>query len=684
MKRTSKSFAIILASCVAVALLSIGCEKVPLRDVGQHLQTVNAHWFESEKTAYVFFEADAPPPSSSSAVFELNAGNETTEFRALSPDWSVHEHQIVRCGDHVCGSFSFKSAEAPKEIILRLRYHASSPLETHMATGVQTHPNDGTSQAYSALVYGVFSGQNDRAQLRIESNFGDPNSSDVAKYGMTRRFESVDEVSSDFTTDDESRLQIRTLSPFLYPADICALKLNSHHGGRRGPVTRVQGNRAWSSLSYDKHDTNAGSCFQVNTLDHNGSVLVSQFAVARKNPVLTQTPLKISTPLHASIKVPIVVNICGDSSGNPSPLSAPQYLDYQKHILGFDQATVDACFQLGQESIFSANLQTLLLQKLEAARAAAAGSGGDLFFTVILNHRLGAEFDFMQSIVQSRLNDIIFAEAGKISPRLVGAFVYDSNENFSPKATGNPALIWCPRVRQKSEKDNLQDGGVNCITDHSGGIDLTLLSAVAPMGPFPNLTSFETYVAKWGTGGLLKQVEFKIRSVPAGASTVQDSENQVTYFDSVRLSILPGHGARVCSENDDGSTLDSLRFLNSTSTHPYPLTAADADASLRVGNQSFRVGIEWEFPFLISVEYREKLSGTILGFVPFSATGKTNKLLGEPKWNRANWDLGSYFQKCDQFCDHPFFDSAGTYQVSTSWRADRLGNCPITDAPTPQ
>ena len=690
----------------------IGCDKVPLRADGQHIRSVSAHWFEVEKTTYVFYEADPPKSSGGNSFFEImtaSDGSQTVQsatapqadslidrkFRKISTTWSTHQHTSQNCGDHVCGSFSFKSTTPPSEVTLRLRYHPDSPLGEEMQTGIQQHPDDGTAQAYSVLVYGVFNQTNDQMQIRTESNFGYPGTGEIAKFGMTRKFRVLGEASVPLTTSDLSDLATNSGSAFLYPASLCEKWMpNSASPQAARVMTRVTpftGEKSWSLNRQTGDDGNPAACMKVEALDQFGNPVVSNFAIARKNPVLTKSSLKLATPLKSAVKIPIVVGFCPDTP-EASAMSAPEYLVYQKHVLGITQPDFDACFTIGDESGFSSRLKTALLTKLNAAKSTQTGAGQDLFFTVVLNHRLGTEFDYFQQIVQQRLEEVLQGERGKVSPKLVGALVYDSDETFAPKVQSDSALLWCPRARRKagvkdSSSSTFSDHGVNCITDQSGGINYTLLSAVAPLGPFPNLASFEDYIQHWGTRGLLKDVEFNVRSVPTGPNTLQLSREQVTFFDGVRLTTPPGSGVRICGEKDeDTALLDHLRFLSSASSNPstgaVAVSAEDADSALRSGGQTFRVGIKWEFPFVAQVTYKEKLYGKIFGFVPFSASGTTNKIFGDRKWRKAEWDLGPLFQHCERYCDHPFFDDAGTYQINSQWRTDQPLSCVDAKIPT--
>jgi hypothetical protein len=62
--------------------------------------------------------------------------------------------------------------------------------------------------------------------------------------------------------------------------------------------------------------------------------------------------------------------------------------------------------------------------------------------------------------------------------------------------------------------------------------------------------------------------------------------------------------------------------------------------------------------------------------VPYQRSFQSYERLGDSKWQDTEWDFGAMIQKCVKYCDHPFFDEKGTYQVNMMWRDETLGTCP--------
>lgn len=211
------------------------------------------------------------------------------------------------------------------------------------------------------------------------------------------------------------------------------------------------------------------------------------------------------------------------------------------------------------------------------------------------------------------------------------------------------------------------------MVDQSGGVDFNIISAVAPLGPFPNLSSYEDYVGQYGTRGLVQSPDVEFRSVQTNGNSEQINSETVTFFDNERISIGPGEAVRICFEKDESGFLSSFKFKNGTSLYR-PAEAHEKWLS-KESSGVYQIGLTWKFPFLGSVKYDVEGRGEIIGFIPISGTGSMEKTLGDKKWKLDRWDVGSYLQRCERFCDHPYFDESGTYQVDFSWQEAMNEKC---------
>jgi hypothetical protein len=51
------------------------------------------------------------------------------------------------------------------------------------------------------------------------------------------------------------------------------------------------------------------------------------------------------------------------------------------------------------------------------------------------------------------------------------------------------------------------------------------------------------------------------------------------------------------------------------------------------------------------------------------------QILGDLKWVSETLDFGKLLQVCKQYCDHPWFDEAGVYQVSSNYSDEVYNGC---------
>ena len=158
----------------------------------------------------------------------------------------------------------------------------------------------------------------------------------------------------------------------------------------------------------------------------------------------------------------------------------------------------------------------------------------------------------------------------------------------------------------------------------------------------------------------------------------------VTYFENERYIISPGEYARTCPELVD---LDYLSFRVRPGNYASELPSLflyEID-SLWLSDDSansYRIGISWEFPFVATINYSTSLTGKVATAIPFQRKISGYEQLGEPKWLRDSWDFGRYVQHCRKHCNNPFFDEAGTYQISTPWRGFIGERCPSPRIPS--
>jgi hypothetical protein len=665
--------------------------KVPLNPLSRSLNIVGAHWFENEKVAYFFFRVSGETSYSGMSTFEwnkysLDKSDSNSEFSALKLTQGIHQHQLLPCGRDICGSFSFASESAPAKITLRLRYHPKSALFVDSTAPVQVHQDDGTSNSFSSLVYGVFDESNNFIEARVHHNFGFPASSEVAQFGLIRSFRVHDTQLIDWSKADLELLKAQTHSATLFPVKNCEQWFDTSKIQKVDGVKNFSGVSGWLPNDFSVDPIRAGSCFKVDFLKANGETILTEQAIARRNPRLIEEKMVLSTPLKPVIKIPLVVTYCLNDPASDR-LKSEIFLDYQKFILGITGAVVDACFRIGFENQFRDELKLVLLKKLQTARQNNVGLQ-DYIFTVAFNHKLNVEFQRFQEIVAEQIGLLIDDERVKISPRLIGAFVYDSDANFVRPELAAKSIVWCPRAAMPDVLSSVKayGDGANCMADNGGLIKLgSILNFLVPMGPFPSRESYESYLNEYGDKGLARNPQFQVQSVITNANTVQDSLGLTTFFDGQRIDLTAEEGMRICYEKDIDGMLSSLRYKKINATTPMIENhEIQTVFNSTEGAGTYMLGLQWDYPFWGAVTYTSPLTGKILGQIPFRKDSTAHREVGDMKWQRENWDLGPYFQRCQRFCDHPYFDESGTYQLDLQWRGLNAIGCTHSKYPERQ
>ena len=670
-------------------LFALGCipgcySKTPLDESYGAITRASGDWFANEGVAYIFFSLAEQPERLVNPVWEVAYNEQTKDggvvehpFTAIDLAQGVHEHQILPCGTHMwCGSYSFKSAGAIPGATIRFRYDKDSPLELTSDMSLANHAVGTTAASYSALVFGVFDEKNAALQARVHNNFAALSHEESLAYGLTRRFRISDAALKDKTIDEISALKKAADNPILFPATGCSGTSAS------APLT-FAGVSAWLPDEFPASTLAAGACLGVEYLDKQDEplLLAKAYGYARRNPELSHAPLTLTSPRHEVNQIQVLVKICDDDPAAASMVDS-QFFDYQKFILRMDRP-YDVCFRLGQETLFEEQFKTHLQTRLSAAKSAGAPFG-DYLFVVLLHENFGKDFNEIQSSMAGVLTTMVADEATHVSPRLVGGFVYDSSLNFQPTAEQKKRIIWCPQSLPTGYGNPALSLSVqNCTMTKAVALDLTLINFVAPLGPLPSQDAYKEYVKKYGDTGLAKNPSLHFYSPPTNENTRYDTNETVTFFDSERYVIGAGEGARVCSSGTDANY---FRFRTAT--------MGDTDASLDFSSVAnlwlskeaageYSIGLAWDYPFFGGINYDGALNGKIVSVVPYTRSVKSFETLGDPVWQTTSWHMSDYVQHCSRYCDNPYFEEDGSYQINSIWRTFEDYKCPNPSYPTP-
>ncbi|MBP6218319.1 MAG: hypothetical protein KA436_07015 [Oligoflexales bacterium] len=685
-----------LVGCVlSVVFLFLSCsqDKLALTQNYGYLDSVYAHWFENEKTAYLFFELHETDQAFLDPVFELAfseqvlpAGRKEHDFKVIDFSQGVHEHTWQVCAPKTyCGSISWPQTTKIDRVKLRFRYDRSSPLALDTEIIPSAHfVSELGNDSFSAIPFGVFDSKNQHIQVRIHHNFGVPSHDWILKSGMKKKFAYRNpQLIQKESLLTEVRSFMDSHNGFPFPAKFCP-SLSSG--------TQLIANRHewWLPDEFSSSDNDdLGACLDVDFMDKNQNVFFSQPAYAMRNPIVgTDAQFSFPTPLRDLTQIPILIEACSDVPGSES-LRSEDFLSYQKYILGVTERSVDVCFRIHNTPDFKDRLKNHLVTRLSTAKS--QGGNQDFIFVVIFNERLSLEFFDVHAAIAEAITNLASGERENVSPRLVGGFVYGSTSSFAPTQAQTKYVLWCPQTEQEDRQDPLNRDLTksNCTTLKTPELKILGINFILPMGPLPDLETYEDYVKRHGDKGLAKNPQLRLVSVPSNTNTRIEKEQQVSYLDAQRITIAPHEYIKVCSQKPEASRiLPALRFQSSAHTELDGLSIFEIE-SLWTSDEDaaeYRIGIQWEYPFMGGISYKSDLQigiGPIVSPIPFVRSQQNYKEIGDQKWQTQVWPLGQFLWKCQKYCDHPYFDEAGTYQLTKAWRAENFsGNCPELKIPS--
>ncbi len=673
--RASSNIVIFLA---LLCLFGTSCQKVPLRESAGSISHGSIHWFENEKTAFLFFAVNELPERLIDPTFEFSWSEQTPgggvvarELAEIDLLQAVHQHRFVPCAQGiVCGSFSFKADNPLVDAFFQFRYDRSSPLALTANLSPTNHQAGNTMSAYSALVYGIFDDKNSFTNVRVHHNFGSPSNEEVLSYGMTRKFEVSEPVlfAPEPELIDMHRVEVE--SALMFPATFCPTVTDS--------TSILEGESKWLGTKLNPETGIRGACFNLNYLDRNDKPLLNAMvsSYAFRNPEVMDSSLTFTTPLKPVNEIPVLVKICSDEPSAGS-MTDSDFLNYQRFIMGMVNRPEDLCFRIGKESEFKQAFETHIANRLVSAKATNT-TGGDFMFLILLHEKFSPEFISLQGQIADALTTIAKTEEANVSPRLVGSFVYSGSTNFSPTASQRKFLTWCPQeLLAGMFIPGL--GSQNCLTMKAQDLDLQVINFVQPLGAFPSLQNYTDYVKEYGDKGLARSPDLKFSSPQLTVNSQVEKSTNVTFFDAERFSLINGEYAKVCGDRLDRAVMSFfVRSPDQPASVPsIPLYDMNAEWLSDDADGEYRIGIEWEFPYWGGVNYNSALTGKVVAVVPFQQSFKSFEQLGDPKWVTDSWKFGKYVQKCSKYCENPVFDEVGVYQPSNLWRFSFDDRCSI-------
>jgi|GEM_PF-585080 len=653
-----------LAVCLALGLGGAACEpKVPIVDIGAAFAIADVTWFEEEQTMFVFFRVNAEQGLSDASQIELAfvTDDDNVPFAPLASFPSVHEHVAASCGRHTfCGSASLRVQSPPRNVRLRLRYHPDGALTLDAPVSFQQVLTGPAHTNRSAIVYGVFDGANSSVQWRLRHQFPSIRNPEATVLGLRRRF-SVDTVAhGDIGIGGVGVLDVAADNPYGY--------------GLLGPVCPT----TFAPLALTPVTTSERAVFAPETLglevspspllcanstvsDATGDVVIT--ALAQKNPQVQPAVPELRSPIRPTTQIGFFFELCA------TEIIDEDHRQMQLQRLLLDESDVH-CVDDFRTDGFAFRLAQLLQERIDLARV-----DGDDMVLVIGLQRADRE-TLLPALLEQALSLVVDDESQKSSPRLAGGFVFDS-VGFEPRdALVGRHVVWCPSGFGGADLEGIADGPVrSCAVQLDATIVLGPL-AVSSLPILPTRRQFRTFVDRFSVDqtGSMRALSFRapIRT-PLSIDVPFAEFGVATFFNNEAVTTDVVDSFSFCADDAAGSVV----FMGppEISEEPLPL-AFLPELHAAVPQARYPIGLAWDSPYLARFRYNAVAAGavTVADFtVPFGLSSPAEIFEGSAVWFEESFDLRKVLLRCDRFCAHPTFDSAGVYNARSLFR-DALRN----------
>ena len=674
------------AAAALIVAMGTSCGKVPIHDVAAGFALADVAWFAEEETLFVFYEVNAEQGLGEPSVIEISYGtdDERVDWTPLAELPMVHSHVAVDCGStSLCGSASLHVPIEPRGVDLRLRYHRDGELSLDART-VYNVVGPGAAHSHrSMVVYGVFDESNEWVQWRGRHQFPTLRNEEAEYYGLRREFVVRDQRygSQDIATAG---------NPYGYggdcPASFAALEIEEVGTDQRAisnPVT----------LPLDASDAST-VCGDSTVHDATGSFTAA--AIARKNPEVRPAFPILSSPVHDTTPIPFFLAPCLHTISEEHEAMQRQRL----HMEDLPATCIDGWEQEG----FVNELVVLFTDAIEAERAA----GEDMVLVIGLHQ----DDQGVSEAVEEALAAIVPEERRTSSPRLAGAFVFDSDIRGISLPELDPVTLWCPsKVPDEDDTGLSYSASLTCaIAPDNPDIELGPFS----FGSLPILPSRELYLDFIDTyseaqAGRVDELVFRAPEFSTTADHIDLGEyGAVTFLDDEFISTVATDALSYCAPEEyqlivfRSQILQNPQFLELIAQE---CESGGVDAELCAwaqvgvvpidwlsqwhgwfGETTYELGVFWEFPFLLRMEYEAFAAGAVSAFglsVPFGLGTTGEAYAGSYMWTVEEFDLEEALTQCTRFCDHPTFDASGVYQVADDFRSTYVTSCYLPSYPLP-
>ena len=633
---------ILLVGMAALASCDI---RVPVVDVNAAFALADVSWFAGEQTLFVFYRVDAAqglgPQSQLEIAFRTDeADQDFIRLQDLSP---VHTHVEVDCGFRSrCGSWSTRVRLPPRDVRLRLRYHKDGLVTLSAEVALNLQSEGPAHSNRSLVVYGVFDEGNTRVQWRARHQFPTIRNEDAQALGLRRAF-AIDGARHGALAIADDNNPYAYGSQVACPSDLIVLGW---------PVFQTSDRAAFAQVPLPLSASTSNAVCALSTVtDATGPF--EAIAIARKNPQAPPAFPLLRSPITENLVLGSLMTICDRDISQV-------HLDVQRQRLFLEAAPVicmDAFADPGFADVLAAQLQ----ERIDESRA----TGSDMVLVIALHHddTSGA----LARVLEDALSQVLPSESDRASPRLSGAFVFDSFAHAIRQADVRRLALWCPANLPFDDLDQIEDQSDRSCALLPDPIDL-------PLGPIristsslpilPTRPQLLTFIDKYSLAqaGRMLSMRFLAPERTTTSENVDLGEfGFATFFNQEVLTASPTDAFSHCTEGGETPVV----FRSEGQPEPIPLFDLPAFHEA-AGESSYGLGLVWPFPYLLHIEYETQLPGAVdaVGFsLPFGVASQVEELQGAQLWQKETFPLDEELLQCTRFCDHPTFDSAGIYNI---------------------
>lgn len=670
--RGGAPLAVLLAGTLA------GCAKVPITPVAAGFDLADVSWFAEEQTLFVFYEVGAEQGLGDPSVIELSyvTDDAPLDWTALTDLPQVHTHVPVDCGARrLCGSASIAVPEEPRDVHLRLRYHRDGELALDADTVFNVVGPGPAWTNRSYLAYGVFDAANRRVQWRGRHQFPTIRNEQATELGLRRSLVVADRrygTAVAAASDNPYGYGVDCAADFV-PADLPEVATNER------AVFDTE------DLPLDAADASL-VCADTTVTDALGTFTTT--AVARKNPEVRAAFPELRSPIRDAVQVPFFLEPCERT------ISA-EHEAMQRQRLGTEDVP-SFCIDDWQSPGFRDELVVAMTDAVAAART----EGRDMVLVIGLHQ----DEEGVSEVVQEALAELVPGERLGASPRLAGAFVLDSDGDGLQASELSKSTLWCPfTVTGLETEDTLAPAELTCaIAPDNPSIELGPFS-FGTLPILPSRSQYLDFIDRYSVdlAGEVTDLTFRTPEFATTADHVDVGDYGVaTFLNEERISAptetafsycvtdatdvylfrsdfmaTPAFTALVLSACTDGSLSSDVCTLALSGVLPIQLLP-DWHNTFR--ETSYELGLGWDFPFLLHLDYQTYVTGSLTAFglsVPFGVATNGESYLGTSMWTTDVFSLAEELTQCTRFCDHPTFDAAGVYQVSAAFRPTYADAC---------